>query len=264
MLSDKQTIRSNHTDMKTKSPLISCLCVTREKPQLLLGAINCFFSQTYENKELIIVYENDDLKTTNLLNKIIQKNVKKVEVKRSSKINLGELRNIAVNNSNGEYVCQWDDDDWYHVGRLEFQFEVIRESGLAGSILTQWTVFDKTTNKAYVSNKRLWEGSILCKKSIMQELAYQNQKMGEDTAVIDYLSSKKYLFPINDTPNLYIYVYHGMNTWDYNHWSLVFKMSKELSPDNSRKVYQILYGNYGNVEASLLIDDILNNPIFEV
>lgn len=249
--------------MILSTPLISCLCVTRGKPVLLQRALNCFMAQTYENKELIIVYEDDDVLTANWLLKINDENVKKVKVKKTAKINLGELRNIAIKNATGQFVCQWDDDDWYHIGRLEYQFEVIKSTGTIGSIMTKWIVFDTTTQKAYLSNQRLWEGSILCKKSVITEKMYENQKMGEDTAVINYLFSSKKIAIIDNAPNLYIYVYHGMNTWDYDHWSLVFKMSHELSIKDSQKIKDLLDSDSSITDSSVILDNIINNPIFE-
>jgi glycosyltransferase involved in cell wall biosynthesis len=35
-----------------------------------------------------------------------------------SKLTLGELRNISVREADGEYVCVWDDDNWYGSNRL--------------------------------------------------------------------------------------------------------------------------------------------------
>jgi len=249
--------------MKSSTPLISCLCVTHGKPVLLQRALNCFMAQTYENKELIIVYEDDDALTANWLLKINDENVKKVKVKKTAKINLGELRNIAIKNATGQFVCQWDDDDWYHIGRLEYQFEVIKSTGAIGSIMTRWIVFDTTTQKAYLSNQRLWEGSILCKKNVITEKMYENQKMGEDTAVINYLFASKKIAIIDNAPNLYIYVYHGMNTWDYDHWSLFFKMSDELSIKDSQKIKDLLDSDSAITDSSFILDNILNNPIFE-
>lgn len=48
-------------------PLVSCLCVTRHKPQKLRRAVACFIAQSYPNKELVIVYETDDRATMTLL-----------------------------------------------------------------------------------------------------------------------------------------------------------------------------------------------------
>ena len=85
------------------APLISCLCVTRDKVPLLKRAIRSFLDQTYENRELVIIYEDDDLATIQFLNNIVDSRVLKMEVPASPKLTLGKLRNLGMQNCNGEY-----------------------------------------------------------------------------------------------------------------------------------------------------------------
>jgi len=46
--------------MTNKCPLISCVCVTHNRPNMLERVIKCFEYQTYNNKQLVIVYEELD------------------------------------------------------------------------------------------------------------------------------------------------------------------------------------------------------------
>ena len=41
-------------------PLISCLCITKNSENLVNLSIDCFRKQIYANKELIVVYEDDN------------------------------------------------------------------------------------------------------------------------------------------------------------------------------------------------------------
>lgn len=253
----------NNNSMMNKSlPLISCLCVTRKKPKLLERAISCFTYQVYPQKELIIVYEDDDDYTINFINdlKLSQRNdIKLVLVKSIPKTSLGKLRNIGINVASGTYICQWDDDDWYHCCRLTYKYKALKENGKTGSVLTQWLVFNTIENKAYLSNRRVWEGSILCEKDILQSKPYDDKSMGEDTPTIDYLVSTNSLYLIRDNPVIYIYVYHGNNTWDYNHWNYIFECSTELSKEDSLIIKDILAQKYTIQEGSLILDKILEN-----
>jgi len=122
----------------TNSPLISCLCVTHKKPDLLIRAVHCFYTQSYSNKQLVIVYEEKD-----------------------SKITLGELRNISIKKVDGTFVYQWDDDDWYSPERLSKQMQYLQLYEKPASILSKWIVFNSCSPKAFMSNHRPWEGSIL-------------------------------------------------------------------------------------------------------
>ncbi|GJM15792.1 MAG: hypothetical protein DHS20C13_11190 [Thermodesulfobacteriota bacterium] len=238
-------------------PLISCLCVTRDRTHLLHRAIRSFRDQTYTHKELVIVYENDDSSSNEFLRGVTDNNIYKIEAPASPRHTLGELRNLAVSKSKGEYFCQWDDDDFSHNERLSFQMRVLQESGLPACVMVHWLVFDEFSGKAYVSNMRPWEGSIMCRKSLVgDDIKYENQSKGEDTPLINKLFSKNLIFPIV-MPKLYVYVYHGNNVWTEEHWDKIFKASKKLSDDSSRVIKEILDGKYTGDEASSLLDQLV-------
>lgn len=241
----------------TNNPLISCLCVTRDKPALLKRAIRSFHDQTYVNKELIIVFESDDLSTKQFVEQISDHDVFKVEVAASPKQTLGQLRNLSVLKGHGDYFCQWDDDDWYHNSRLEFQMNALKESQLPACVMIQWLVFDATRNHAYVSNMRPWEGSLLCRKSLLAgALEYDETARGEETNLV-YKLLLKNLVVTMVMPQLYVYVYHGKNVWGYEHWENIFAASKALPPESGVVIRDILENRHSGEEASRLLDRMM-------
>lgn len=67
-----------------KQPLISCLCVTHLKPRMLQRVIECFINQTYENKQLVIVYEEEDQATSEFIStRHFAGNIKRVKIESS-------------------------------------------------------------------------------------------------------------------------------------------------------------------------------------
>lgn len=246
--------------MNDQFPVISCICVTRGKAAMLKRAVDCFRGQTYPQKELVIVYEDDDTETLGLVRSpdvTCDSNIRLVQIKAVPKTALGELRNIGIRTARGEFICQWDDDDWYHMNRLMNQYAGLAKYGREGAIMTQWLVFDSHAGRAYISNTRTWEGSILCRKPLLLAKSYENKGIGEDTATIDYLVSIDCLHYMYDVPGLYIYVYHGSNTWNREHWNYIFKCSTALSYRDSIIISDILNGKYSVCMASLLLDEIL-------
>jgi glycosyltransferase involved in cell wall biosynthesis len=238
------------------NPLISCLCVTRGRTKLLGRAIASFRDQVYQNKELVVVYESDDAGTREFLGAVRDDNMKIIEAPPYPGLTLGELRNLSVSESGGEYFCQWDDDDWSHRERLSFQMDVVRKSGLRASILMHWLIFDDTSKKAYVSPRRLWEGSLLCEKALTGEgLRYDVRRRGEDTRLVTELFRRGAVFPVM-MPKLYIYVYHGDNAWSREHWARIFSASKGLSDESSLIINDILECLYTGEEASRMLDGI--------
>lgn len=224
------------------SPLISCLCVTHDKPLMLQRVITCFRDQSYPSRQLVIVYEESDGLTADFLNsQTWEDNIKLVRVPdKPVKLSLGRLRNLSIEQADGDYVCQWDDDDWYDSDRLAIQMEYILKSQRPACILARWVVYDAVNQKAYLSNVRLWEGSILCRKDILQNKPYPEIPKGEDTEGIDYLSKNNLLTVIRDMPELYIYAYHGTNTWEQDHFTDIFAASTELSADDCAQIVDIM------------------------
>jgi glycosyltransferase involved in cell wall biosynthesis len=236
-------------------PLISCLCITRNSINLLQRAINCFKAQTYPVREMVIIYESDDLHIKNYLETVSDDNIFYYEVPSSPKLPLGTLRNISVEKCSGTYFCQWDDDDWYAANRLEAQYEAIVKNCKAASMLSYWLMFDSHTHSAYLSSFRLWEGSILCLKSVIDdEVKYASLEKSEDTAVLKQLIQGNYIFPVIK-PNLYIYVFHGNNTWNYDHFNIFYRKSLRLSPAASDLIGDILEEKYSVEHATLLLNE---------
>jgi hypothetical protein len=238
-------------------PLISCLCVTRDKTSLLNRAIRSFHAQTYMNKELVILYESDDLSTRRFLEPISHSHVLKLEVPASPRRTLGELRNLAIHRCHGEFFCQWDDDDWYHHRRIECQMNAIRESQRPACLMVQWLIFDATQDRAYVSNVRPWEGSLLCKTSLIADgMKYDDTARGEETTFVYKLLLTDLIATIV-MPQLYIYVYHGKNVWGHDHWENIFSASQALPPESAVIIRDVLNDRLSEGEASRLLDQMM-------
>lgn len=223
-------------------PLISCLCVTHNKPTMLERVIECFMNQSYRNKQLVIVYEELDNLTVQFINNTqFTDNVKLVKIDLTkAKLSLGDLRNISIKESDGDYICQWDDDDWYDPDRLIIQMTYLINSKKRACVLSRWVVFNSYTNKAYLSNIRLWEGSLLCEKAALLDISYPAISKGEDSFIIEYLYQNDMLCIIEDEAHIYIYNYHGGNTWESQHFEQIFRFSIELPLEYSLEIMQIL------------------------
>jgi hypothetical protein len=252
------SLSQNNHELKLY-PLISCICITRNRVPLLRRAIECFTYQTYLNKELIIIFENDDKDTTDFfLNNSFKGDIKPFVLNKCSKIKLGELRNIGISYSRGEYICQWDDDDFYHIFRLEKQFNSL-QSSYSASVFKQWILYDSQNQNSYLSNLRLWEGSLFCKKEWLLKFPYPNKNKGEDSEVIDKLKSKKQIFAITNSPHLYIYNYHGKNTWDFKHFKMFFLESRLINLFSTLEINKIMKQSLDVADSSILLDELLHN-----
>jgi glycosyltransferase involved in cell wall biosynthesis len=242
-------------------PLVSCLCVTKNKLYQLQRAVNCFYAQSYAHTELIIVYEGNKTEASDWIGHLKDPKIKVVQVSLFPKLSLGELRNISIAHAKGEYFCQWDDDDWYHRDRVKIQLEQARAQRQPVTFLMNWLIYNEKNSRAYFSQLRPWEGSILCRRDVYPRIKYPDQSRAEDVHFQRQLMIKHRVFPVVSSP-LYIYVFHGKNTWDKDHFNMLFKTSQKLSNAASLLIGDILGGQYSMKDASgLLHSDSLLDEI---
>lgn len=241
--------------MQNDYPKISCLCVTRNRVEYLKASIECFRNQSYPNKELVIVYVADDHATAQFARELDDGDIRVVEVPVEARTSLGAVRNIAIEQATGQYICNWDDDDWFHQDRLKIQYEAIIQSRKRASILYYLIIFDRLENTAYTTNCRQWENSIMCEKQVLVEhgIKYPALERGEDTVFVEGLREANVLFPII-RPQLYIYNYTGMNTCDQSHFETMFGYGKKMSEAHSALVAQAVSGELDCKGASAMFD----------
>src|SRR5687767_2520582 len=215
-----------------KKPLVSCLCISQNRPEHLTKAISCFIAQTYLEKELIIVSRYYDPEYDKIISQYADRSVKYYGLQTATELTMGELRNFAIEKSEGEFFCIWDDDDWYHNKRIEIQLQGIFEGRKNGSILPYCLLFDCVNKVAYLSSPTLMvPASVMCKKDrIGKNALYQPLNKEEDIRFLSYLVEHRMLFPVV-APVLYIYVYHAQNLSNANHFNEIFASSLKLSSE---------------------------------
>jgi len=239
----------------TSLPLVSCLCLTRNKPRHLARAIACFFGQTYANRELVVVHRSDDTATEAVLERYRDnREILPIALEKDPTRTLGLLRNISIERCSGEYFCQWDDDDWYHEDRLRLQVSGALDNYQDASVLTHLLFFDTASRTAYLSNMRLWEGTLLCRKAALgTSVRYRSLPRMEDSFFMNAVIEQARVYPLV-TPQLYIYEIHKSNTWNSDHFNFMLARAQPLSPAVTSQVRGILEGEHSIHDASQLLN----------
>ena len=95
-----------------KEDLVTCAFSTYNCYETLENAIYSAFNQTYKNIEILVVDDNSTDDTKELIKKLKKKsNVPFRTIFNDKNIGIGSVRNILVENSNGNYIAFFDDDD---------------------------------------------------------------------------------------------------------------------------------------------------------
>jgi glycosyltransferase involved in cell wall biosynthesis len=195
-------------------PLVSGLMVTSGRPALAARAIACFLAQTYRHRELVIVDDDADDTLARHVAALGDQRLRLLRLPPEGR-SLGALRNLAVAAAQGEFVCQWDDDDLCDPARIECQMQVLREADADACFLSRWMIWWPAGRRLACSNARVWEGSMLVRRNCLT--AYPELRRGEDTPVVEQLMATRRVVLL-DQPRLYVYAVHGANTFDAAHF----------------------------------------------
>lgn len=200
------------------SRLVSAVMITgkNDRTKFAEAAIRSFQAQTYPTKQLVIV--TDDVATMERYRTrsfLCPTKVCYIAGPRS----LGELRNEGLVQADGEYVVQWDDDDWYHPQRIAYQMQ-FAEPDLA-VVLRYQIRYSFANNAAFVYTQRRpgqgIHGTVLHHRR--PGLEYEKIGKHEDSHFLDTHFGDGSLVVVDNLqrPELYVRFHHGLNTWDSRH-----------------------------------------------
>ncbi len=198
-------------------PSVSCTMVTSNRPAQARIAVQCYRKQTWPNRRMTIVDTGTDDGLARWLDEIGDPSIAYKWIDPGTKT-LGELRNIAIENATGDYICTWDDDDLHHSLRIEGQMTGLLQAQASASILLRLVIWHPLKGRFVTSRRRPWEGSLLAERSVMPSYAVDNR--GEDTPVVSALQNTARIVYL-DTPELYVYIRHTNNTWDETHFEKI-------------------------------------------
>ncbi|MGH3524969.1 MAG: glycosyltransferase family A protein, partial [Mycobacterium sp.] len=192
--------------------------MTRDRPKLAARAVECFLAQSYPNRELVIIDDGDSDELRRGIEAIGYPPIK-LHSASDERRTLGELRNLAVEESAGRYVCQWDDDDLSDPDRLTVQMSAIISLTVDACFLTREQLWWPARRILAVSTPRMWENTMVCAKEKVPR--YRPLRRGEDTVVAYHLWRCARAVML-DEPRLYTYVFHGSNTFGESHFEQHF------------------------------------------
>lgn len=220
-------------------PLVSCMMLTYNRFKPFMKSYECFMNQTYPNTELIIINSGDKdyhEKVTQFLRDHAHPDFEKypdsgIKYIWTEKATLGELRNKAIDASNGDYVIVFDDDDIHHSERIERQMELCLTSrNIDGTILRNFTAVQK--RRIFKDKKHTCtmlpglEGTLVFRKG---DVRYPEMNQGEDTSFLEALKEDGYNIVIIDEPyNMYEYNFYGNNTVSKKHFVDMIERNQPL------------------------------------
>jgi glycosyltransferase involved in cell wall biosynthesis len=163
-----------------QTPLVSCILPTKNRARFISQAIRSYQSQTYPNKELIIVDNGDD-STHSLIPD--DPSIHYTHV--TNTYNTGDMRNLCAKRAQGEFIVHFDSDDWSAPERVTDQVTRLGTFGVVTGYHSM-LFYDERTGHCYFW--QLTHGSVvyvlgtsLCyRRAWWQHHPFESMQIGED------------------------------------------------------------------------------------
>lgn len=194
-------------------PLVSCVMPTRNRSGFVRQSIKHFVAQTYPNKELIIVADGEDLAS------IIQtvdpaENIRLFQLPGDGGVTVGYKRNYGVMCSTGQFIANWDDDEWQSPNRLCEQWRAMRDDVMLVGIGQPIFMDTETAVLYWFSAPRPHRGycsgsSMFYRRSLWERVKFPDVNIGEDTMFLQEVDARAVA---HVSPGLNVSFVHSGNT----------------------------------------------------
>jgi glycosyltransferase involved in cell wall biosynthesis len=249
---------------------VSCLMITLDRFEQFRSSYLCYCNQTYPHKELVIVTDGEPAYQQRIQDFIEQDGRSDVRlIKLQTRLRLGALRNIAVDEAAGPLVCQWDDDDLYHPRRLQDQVEYMLQESADVTFLTDQLQLFWNNRHLYWCDWRqpqgfdqqspfdcMIPGTLLANKRHLPRYK-PDLKSSEDLDLLkEMIAAGTPMAGLGGKGWLYIYTYHGKNTFEHSHHEFItmcYGITRQQLEDRAATIASAL-AHYP-IEAPLYIID---------
>lgn len=120
---------------------ISIIIPYFKKKEFFSDCFNSVYNQTYRKKEIIIVYDDNDLSDVDYIKKIIKNKKNTFLFINKKNKGVGQSRNFAIKKSKGEFLAFIDSDDLWNKKKLEIQIKFMKNKNILASF-TSYSVIN--------------------------------------------------------------------------------------------------------------------------
>jgi glycosyltransferase involved in cell wall biosynthesis len=121
--------------------LVSVIIPVYNGESFLSDTLESIVNQTYQEMEIIIVNDNSDDNTSDVIDSFDDKRL--VVINNTVNLGVAKSRNIGIENSTGYYVAFCDADDLWVKDKLQKQIESFNED--VGIVCSDYSVFNELT-----------------------------------------------------------------------------------------------------------------------
>ena len=173
-----------------KESKVSIILPNYNSSQTIQETIQSIINQTHKNWELIIIDDNSDKITKNILSKYKKKKIKIFFLSKNK--GTAYCRNLAIKKSKSEYIAFIDSDDLWKKNKLKLQINFMKKNNYFFTYThyktfkvnnpIQNTIFvpNKFNYKSFIKNTSIATSTMIIKRSISKNIKFPNTEICED------------------------------------------------------------------------------------
>ncbi len=193
--------------------LVSIVIPYYKKKEYILKTINSILNQSYDQYEILIIYDDENFSDLSYLEKLFKSEKKIRIIKNAQTIGAGFSRNRGIDNAKGEFIAFVDADDTWSKYKLENQMNFMKKKNLKFSH-TSYEIIDENDKVLGKRISRNFEkvddlimscdiglSTVILKKEIIDhETRFPNLKTKEDFVLwLKILKKNILIYSLNET-----------------------------------------------------------------
>jgi glycosyltransferase involved in cell wall biosynthesis len=166
-------------------PQVTCIMPTYNRRRFVPRAVEYFLRQDYGPCELLVVDDGSDP-----VGDLMPPDRRVRYIRLPSRTSIGAKRNLACEQSRGDIILHWDDDDWHSPRRVRYQVETLLAERADVCGISRIIFYDARDQSAWIyaypPTERFWlYGNSLCyRREFWQRNRFADVNVGEDTQFI--------------------------------------------------------------------------------
>ena len=165
-----------------------------KKKKFFKKCLNSVMRQKYSNKEIIIIFDDDDLQELSYIKNVISKHKNIKLINNRKNLGVAKSRNIGIAFSRGKYIAFLDCDDFWVKNKLRLQIEFMKNKNINFSH-TDYQIIDKDDNPL---------GKMIIKKNLFYNDLLRSCDIGLSTVIVKKKILPKNPFPLLKTKEDYV------------------------------------------------------------
>lgn len=203
----------------TAGPKVTCAMPTYNRRGFVERSIRLFLAQDYPNKELVIVDDGEDE-----VSDLVPPGSPVHYLRLPRRISIGEKRNLVAQDTDGDLLMQWDDDDWYGPTRISRQAgPLIAGRADVTAIQKSWIAYldDGRFFRRRVLPRRITDALALGTLALTTGLWRRSSRYPDASRLEDrtmFLRATDVGARVESIANdgIYVYVRHASNSWQFD------------------------------------------------